>query len=382
MARHDALTGLANRTVFMEKIEEASARLRRQRRAIQRLHAGSGPVQRCQRHARASRRRCSAQGGGAAPEIDAARNRCTGAAWRRRIRDHPDRGDRSARVPPTALAQRIIGTIAEPFEIDGTKVNIGASIGIAVAPDDGIDPTDLVKKADIALYRAKSGRPESPPFLRCRDARRSQRASPAGATTCARPVTDEKLELHYQPIVDAKTGMACGVEALARWRHPELGMIPPDKFIPLAEQTGLISPARANGSCKGPAPMRRAGRNTSRWRSICRPCNSRSPICWTSSLCALVESGLPPQRLELEITETVFLANDTAPMGHAAPAQGARRLDRARRFRHRLFVAQLPDDVPVRQDQDRQVVHAKHDTAAPAAPRLFHRRSPSAAISA
>jgi predicted signal transduction protein with EAL and GGDEF domain len=141
----------------------------------------------------------------------------------------------------TAVANRIIHAIGEPFDLEGSQVNVGVSIGIVAAPAHGDDPTDLVKKADIALYRSKSGGRNRHCFFDAEmlddlEARNQLEQDLRAA------IVDGKLELHYQPYVDAKTGAICGVEALARWSHPERGMIPPDQFIPLAERSGLIVP--------------------------------------------------------------------------------------------------------------------------------------------
>ena len=240
LARHDALTGLANRAVFVEKIEEASARLRRQGEAffvmmldLDRFKsvndtlghpAGDQLLKDVAKRLRALLRETDllARLGGDEFAI---------------VLPAGDGGGSAV----TTVANRIIHAIGEPFDLEDSQVNVGVSIGIAAAPAHGDDPTDLVKKADIALYRSKSGGRNRHCFFDAEmlddlEARNQLEQDLRAA------IVDGKLELHYQPYVDAKTGAICGVEALARWSHPERGMIPPDQFIPLAERSGLIVP--------------------------------------------------------------------------------------------------------------------------------------------
>jgi predicted signal transduction protein with EAL and GGDEF domain len=205
----------------------------------------------------------------------------------------------------TALAQRIIRVIGEPYEIDSHQVVVGASVGIAIGPSDGRTSDEIMRNADLALYRAKGdGRGASRFFEAEMDAQMQARrilecdlrkAMPAG-----------QFELYYQPIVDLATNEISGFEALIRWHHPERGMIAPGAFIPLAEETGLIVPI-------GEWAIRQACATAGRWPGDFKlainlsPVQFRNPGLLNTIVSALAISGLAPERLELEITETILL---------------------------------------------------------------------------
>ncbi len=140
-----------------------------------------------------------------------------------------------------ALAERLIEVVSHPYEIDGHQVNVGTSIGIAVGPQDGISPEDLLRNADLALYRAKSdGRGTFRFFEPDMDAQ--MRARGEMERDLRKALADNELELHYQPIYNLEANELNGFEALLRWHHPEKGLISPNDFIPLAEETRLIVP--------------------------------------------------------------------------------------------------------------------------------------------
>jgi predicted signal transduction protein with EAL and GGDEF domain len=206
------------------------------------------------------------------------------------------------------LASRIIAVLSEPYHLAGNMVAIGGSIGIALAPADGSDPDTLMKKADLALYRTKSEGRNGFCFFDARmtadaDARREMEAELRAA------LARNELEVHYQPIIDVKSQGLFGVEALVRWNHPVRGAIPPSEFIPLAEETGLIN-------ALGEWVLRRACADAVGWPAHVKVAVNISPIQFRKSnlldviLCVLVETGLPPSRLELEITETTLLENE------------------------------------------------------------------------
>ena len=186
-------------------------------------------------------------------------------------------------------------------------MTIGASIGIAFAPEDGTEPGELLQKADLALYRVKS---EGRNNFRFFDAEMSKDASERMQLLAdmRAALNRDEFELHYQPVFDTKTCRACGVEALVRWRHPVKGLMSPDRFIPLAEETGLMEPL-------GEWILEQACRDAAAWPDDIKVAVNLSAAQFRSGklfdviLCALVESGLPPERLELEITETVLMQN-------------------------------------------------------------------------
>jgi diguanylate cyclase (GGDEF)-like protein len=205
----------------------------------------------------------------------------------------------------TELAARIAKLVAEPFLLPGHRVEIGTSIGIAIAPDHGSDQEQLLKKADLALYRSKSaGRNCFTIYDEAMSAELEARNTLEGDLRDA--IARCQLEVHYQPFMDAGTGARRGFEALVRWRHPVRGLIPPDQFIALAEETGLIVPL-------GEFVLRRACADAATWPSDLMVAVNLSPIQFKEAdlfdmICAsLRDSGLSPQRLEIEITESVLL---------------------------------------------------------------------------
>ena len=218
-------------------------------------------------------------------------------------------GCEDQRASSTELAARIAKLVAEPFLLPGHRVEIGTSIGIAVAPDHGSDQEQLLKKADLALYRSKSaGRNCFTIYDEAMSAELEARNTLEGDLRDAIALC--QLEVHYQPFMDADTGARRGFEALVRWRHPTRGLIPPDQFIALAEETGLIVPL-------GEFVLRRACTDAAAWPSDLMVAVNLSPIQFKEAdlfdviSAALRDSGLSPQRLEIEITESVLLERGT-----------------------------------------------------------------------
>jgi diguanylate cyclase (GGDEF)-like protein len=214
-------------------------------------------------------------------------------------------GETDPRRAASALADRIIDIIAKPFNIDGTDVHIAASIGIALAPDHATDTDSLLKMADMALYGAKSAGRNGYSFF---GPEMSAAASERQDLECdlRRAIAQDELELHYQPIIETKSGKICGAEALIRWRHPTKGMIPPEQFIPLAEETGLIAQI-------GEWVLHTACIEAATWPADIKVAVNLSPVQFRKSnlpdvvMYTLAQSGLPPERLELEITETALI---------------------------------------------------------------------------
>jgi diguanylate cyclase (GGDEF)-like protein len=203
------------------------------------------------------------------------------------------------------LATRIAKLIAEPFLLPGHRVEIGTSIGIALAPEHGSDQEQLLKKADLALYRSKSaGRNCITLYDEAMSAELKARNTLEGDLRDA--IARCQFEVHYQPFFDVQTGNRQGLEALVRWRHPTRGLIPPDQFIPLAEETGLIV-------ALGEWVLRRACDDATSWPVDIKVAVNLSPVQFKQAdlfdviESALRNSGLPPKRLEIELTESVLL---------------------------------------------------------------------------
>jgi diguanylate cyclase (GGDEF)-like protein len=208
----------------------------------------------------------------------------------------------------TELAGKIIEILSEPFEVLGHQVNIGTSIGIAMAPNDGREPDQLLRNADMALYRAKAdGRGNYHFFQPEMDAQMQERRRLE--LDLRKALLADQFELYYQPLVEIASKEVSGFEALIRWNHPERGIVGPDQFIPVAEDIGLISSL-------GDWVLKQACRDASRWPARLKvavnlsAAQFRNPMLPLSVVTALAQSGLPAKRLELEITETVLLQDD------------------------------------------------------------------------
>ena len=302
MARHDALTGLPNRVLLNEQLQHGLARTRRGE--IVAVHlldldrfknvndtlghpAGDKLLQLVTERLRS-----------------VARDTDTIARMG---------GDEFAIVQPgisqpadaTALALRTIEEVSKPYVIEGQHIIIGTSVGIAVGPVDGATPDQLLRNADLALYRAKeNGRSTFRFFERDMDAqmqdRRAMELELRGA------LNRNEFEVYYQPVMDLARDDVRGFEALLRWRHPEKGLLLPNDFIPLAEEIGFIVPL-------GEWVLREACREAASWPDNLEVAVNLSPVQFGMPglvqvvTGALGASGLEPSRLELEITETTLL---------------------------------------------------------------------------
>jgi diguanylate cyclase (GGDEF)-like protein len=226
------------------------------------------------------------------------------------------------------FAERLIAMLDEPFVVAGHQIIIGTSIGIAVAPQDAEDADQLLKCADLALYRAKAeGRAVYRLFQAEMDAQMQARR--ALELDLRNALRGNQMELVYQPLIDLRTRSVAGFEALLRWRHPTKGPILPDRFIPLAEEIGAIVPI-------GEWVLRRACAVAATWPEQLpeqlKIAVNLSPVQFRSRglvgivAAALRDSGLAPDRLELEITETVLLNDTTATLAtlHDLRALGVR----------------------------------------------------------
>ena len=210
------------------------------------------------------------------------------------------------------LAREIIERISRPLVIDGNELVPSTSIGIAIAPDDGADGGTLLKSADLALYRAKeAGRRTYAFFEESLNERAQQRRQLESDLRLA--VERGEFELLYQPLFDLELNRVCSFEALLRWRHPARGLVAPADFIPVAEDTGLVLPI-------GAWAVREACAQAVRWPEHVRVAVNVSPVQFHRGglqdviLRALADSGLAPQRLEIEITESVFLEGGEATL--------------------------------------------------------------------
>jgi diguanylate cyclase (GGDEF)-like protein/PAS domain S-box-containing protein len=207
-------------------------------------------------------------------------------------------------------AARLIKVLSASYDIDGIEVVIGASIGIALSPGDGETCEELMRNADMALYRVKSDGGGVHRFFEKEMDRQAQKRRDL-ELDLRRAFANGEFEVHYQPLVDIAADRISGFESLLRWRHPEKGMISPADFIPVAEDIGLIV-------ALGEWVLREACTEAVKWPADIKVAVNLSPMQFRSRnlvqvvISALAHSGLSPKRLELEITESVFLAETEA----------------------------------------------------------------------
>ena len=222
------------------------------------------------------------------------------------------------------VAGEAIAALSQPYSIDGSRVSIGVSVGIAIAPDDGLTSEALIRNADLALYAAKdAGRGRYHFYAADLHSDAEERRQMEQDLRDA--IATGGLELHYQPVVQTSTERITGFEALLRWKHPVTGPISPAKFIPLAEDTGLIAPI-------GEWALRTACHDLAHWPDDVRVAVNVSPLQFANPALptivtqALAQAGVQAHRLELEITESVFLNDDdqTDAMFRSLKAVGVR----------------------------------------------------------
>ncbi|QPC90064.1 bifunctional diguanylate cyclase/phosphodiesterase [Mesorhizobium sp. INR15] len=205
------------------------------------------------------------------------------------------------------LVSRLEKSLFEPLQIEEFEIATGASIGVAVFPRDGADRERLVSNADLAMYRAKNDVSRAVCFYESA-MDETARARRALATDLRHAVERSELSLHYQVQTSVQTGAICGYEALLRWTHPEHGMIPPAEFIPIAEENGSILAI-------GEWVLRTACRQAASWDNDYKIAVNLSPVQFAHADLAklvhqiLVETGLSPKRLELELTESTIIAD-------------------------------------------------------------------------
>ncbi len=306
MAHHDLLTGLANRALLKERIEQARARLQQRGEPFSILLLDLD-------HFKDVNDTLGHHVGDALLKAVAERLQsalCETDVLARLGGDEfaiLQAGSADPHAAASALADKILAVVGKPYEIEGSSITVGTSIGIGLAPRDGTEPNDLMKKADLALYRQKAEGRNGYRFFDVQmmievDARHRL------GNELRNAIDNGGLDLHYQPIIDTASRRLCGVEALVRWQRPGLGYIPPDQFIPLAEESGLIVPL-------GDWVLQKACKDAVSWPADVKVSVNLSPVQFKKAnlfdviLCALVESGLPPERLELELTESILIEN-------------------------------------------------------------------------
>lgn len=206
------------------------------------------------------------------------------------------------------IGKKIIEMVSQPYTIEGSRCVIGCSVGIAIAPYDGIDSDELTRSADLALYAAKGGGRGMFRFY-SRDLHSEAERRRQIEEDLRDALAKDQIYLNYQPIVDVKTNRVIGLEAVMRWEHPDMGNVSPGVFIPIAEDCNLI------GSLGDWAVMQ-ACNDAVQWPGNVRIAVNVSPAQFgnlnfpTVVAQALSRSGLAPDRLELEVTESIFLADD------------------------------------------------------------------------
>jgi diguanylate cyclase (GGDEF)-like protein len=310
LAHHDALTGLANRNLLHERIRDAIERARDRQEGFAILSVDLDrfkTVNDTLGHSVGDEllRQIAERLNGCARRVDTVA-RIGGDEF---VVLAGVNGPDGAR----GLATGIVERIGEPYQVSGSHLTIGSSIGIVLAPQDGMSVDRLLRNADLALYRAKASGRNGFCFF---DSDIERAALARYRLECALPeaLENDEFELFYQPWITLRSGDISGCEALLRWRHPVLGVIGPGEFVSVAEDIGLIGRI-------GEWVLRRACREAAAWpRPIKVAVNLSVAQFMTGDLCATVmaalsASGLPPQRLELEITESLLIEDHEGTLG-------------------------------------------------------------------
>ncbi|MGE5503231.1 MAG: EAL domain-containing protein [Actinomycetota bacterium] len=313
-ANHDPLTRLPNRTLFQERLSRALTRAHRNNAMVALLFVDldffkqvndtlghlAGDILLQQAADRMS---------GVTRQGDTVA-RLAGDEFTIILEDITDPRDAAV------VAHKVLHLLAEPFDLCGHTAHISSSIGVALYPADAVDSQSLVTMADAAMYRAKrEGRNACHFHSETVNAQAFERL--ALETSLRHAVENALFELFYQPIFDARTGQVAAVEALLRWRHPDIGLVMPKQFLPLAEETGLILPIGRwvlDAACRQVRAWHDAGHRV----RLCVNLSGRqlrAPDLIETVAEALENAGLPPQALELEVPESTVVDKGQEPGG-------------------------------------------------------------------
>ncbi len=255
-------------------------------------------------------------------------------------------------------ARRMLKAVAEAHSIDQHDLHVTISIGVSVYPNDGEDAETLIKNADTAMYQAKENGRQSYQFFKpAMNVRAVERQSVE--ESLRRALKRQEFKLRYQPKVDLLTGAITGAEALLRWIHPTRGMVSPGKFIPVAEECGLILPIGAwvlREACAQARIWLDQGLNFTAMAVNVSAMEFRNDNFLRGLFEILDETGLEPEYLELELTESVLMRRAEFDGVHSSGPAGPRGQGRDRRLRHGLLQPQLSPEISGRYPQDRPVV--------------------------
>jgi diguanylate cyclase (GGDEF)-like protein/PAS domain S-box-containing protein len=306
-AHHDALTGLPNRIAYQQRLAEALARARRHGHSVAVMLLDLD-------HFKTINDSLGHAAGDALLETVATRLQAGiretdtlprfGGDEFAVLLDSVRDGQAAARV-----ARTLLEALSQPYQVAGQEFSVTASIGVTCYPQDGLEPDLLFKNADVAMYRAKTeGRNRYQFFSEDMNERALETLVMANSLRLA--LKRGELLLHYQPLHDLSSGRPTGVEALVRWQHPELGLVPPARFIPVAEETGLIEAIGEwvlRAACKQMRAWLDRGLPLARIAVNLSARQFRNPDLVERITVVLAETGLPARHLELEVTESMVM---------------------------------------------------------------------------
>ena len=312
MATHDALTGLPNRSLARDRFEQAAAIARRSEHSVAMLYLDLDNFKNVNDTlGHTSGDALLKQVSGRLSSLLRTADTVARLGGDEFLLLVPEVGDVTGAAE---IANKIVAGLMAPFDILGMEIFAGCSLGVTMFPADGVDFDSLLKKADIAMYRAKeSGRNAFRFWDGEMNASVVEHVELLSAMRAALAHND--FTLSYQPQFELRTGRLIGAEALIRWHHPEMGNISPARFIPLAERSGLIIPI-------GDWVLQEACAQAQRWRAAgwteltisvnVSPVQFRRGSVETSVAQALADSGLPSTNLELELTESLLIQDSLA----------------------------------------------------------------------